>query len=264
MALCVMPYPWWCCFLWWNWRIRRTVTWLFLGKIKGCLISNGEAELYRRPPTLSRPSLSTKGSSLWMLLLSLTVLFLFRAFWQSSNWSSLPSRLLRIFVSDSKWWCWRDFSITRSAWESIATKGGPSLGRQSICLFGRSFSIALCRQTIHLLRRLNEEKWLKRSGSNTPGKICLIFTLSIFVTSVDAWSLTSLSEGSNVYSGCDWRGSGSCCHRNCGPLNQRLLSGSSFAFRPHEALSAGFSFPGTWNQSSGELRCQICCTRLPT
>ena len=73
-----------------------------------------------------------------------------------------------------------------SAWESSATKGGPSFGRQFICLFGLSFSIALCRRTIHLLRRLYEEKWLKRSGSNTPGETCLIFTLSIFVASVDA------------------------------------------------------------------------------
>jgi len=40
-------------------------------------------------------------------------------------------------------------------------------------------------------------------------------------------------------------GSGSCCHRNCGQLNKQLLSSSSFAFRPHEASLAGFSFPGT-------------------
>lgn len=30
-----------------------------------------------------------------------------------------------------------------------------------------------------------------------------------------------------------------------GPLNQWLLSSSSFAVRPREALSARFSFPGT-------------------
>ena len=89
--------------------------------------------------------------------------------------------------------------MTSSALDSSATNGGPSCGRQLCCLFGLVLSIALCIRTIHRLRRLNEEKRMKRSGSSIPGESSRILTSLILLVSVDAESfLTSTSDGSKV------------------------------------------------------------------
>ena len=152
-----------------------------------------------------------------------------------------------------------------SAWESSFSEEGPFLGRQLSTLFGLNLSIALCTWTMHRLRRLSEEKKLKRSDFNIPGPVWEVLTFSVFVDNVDAESfLTSRSDGWRAQIGCGCSGSRSCCHRNFSPLSQRLLCSSSFAVKPRVASSAGFSFPGTCNQSPGELRSLICCTRLLT